>query len=220
MFELFFLEWNNKIFKEKVDITEYRKLSVKKWLLLIVMLIFPLMPLVIYAFTKLYIWFLLIFVFFFIEYIICITYIKYRKIKLNDCYVEKYKIERINGLVKILRSNQFNLYNTNGIDWLITCCNNQNSKKITDKIKNIFSKIYPFLTILFGYFLDKLDVETFAYIFTFIIVFISLLLFIYIIIVPVINFVIFNSKNPYESLIEDLEYIKTQLHKNKKVNKQ
>jgi membrane protein implicated in regulation of membrane protease activity len=132
---------------------------------------------------------------------------KEKKQVLND-RISKYKSERINCIIKLLRTEEFNLYSIQGIDWLINCCKEENLN--TPKISLIPSTIFPVITLAYGYLITKMSDNE--------VVWTTLLLMLLFLMIKMLGYAIkqiiidalYPDKDKYVHLKEDLEYIKTQ----------
>lgn len=73
--------------------------------------------------------------------------------------IAEHKKYRTNELIHLLQSPNYNLYNIEGINWLLNCCKNIKSErdgyKFFDSIKNFFIIIFPIITLGLGTIIDK-----------------------------------------------------------------
>lgn len=129
----------------------------------------------------------------------------------RDALLAKYKDEHINPLIEILKN--YELYTTSGIDWLISCCDNEKNKNsevpLFKSIKDFFvTLIYPLITLTLGLILKESSSEE---VISFTLMFISLFVMIAILLIcikPLVSFILFPDKDIVNYLENELKYIK------------
>lgn len=132
----------------------------------------------------------------------------------------KYRKKHVNLLVKMLKSPIYNLYNTNGIDWLIKSCNNKlsqysNHDSFNATISSMSKIVLPYITVVFPILANNLPFKTNS-ILTIAIALLLISMFVFsIILIKFGNSFLFPEKQIIQQLIEDLEYLKYRLQMNK-----
>lgn len=138
-------------------------------------------------------------------------------------HIENYKRKHINELIKLLKRSQYNLYSQEGIEWLLSCCNNKLSQveesKIFKSLKAfLITAVYPVITLMLGVLLNKIPVEQIKHYVAITILVLICFYGMFLAISPFLSFLFFSEKMPLQYLQEDLEYIKSQIDKDQAGN--
>lgn len=145
------------------------------------------------------------------DMIAIIFYEQKKEIRTIDDRIKNYKDNVIQELIKLLKEEQYNLYNPDGLDWLINCC----EKRIRPhkESKSLISSIaFPIFTLAYGVAISEMSANEIIMITGVLIILIACFNFAYKYAISDIIELIENPyKSAYESLKNELEYIKIQL---------
>jgi|GEM_PF-1343006 len=215
MFEHFFNDYKDSINSFQRKLTWYEVLMIVSFI--VFLFIFIISVSVVFNYIVIAISFSMFLTSILIIYIYGkVLYKKHRKY-----LAENHKNNKVGTLTDILDSKQYSLYSEKGIDWLIQCCQKKLNKNTgLDLISSAKSfsiiAIYPIIRLLIDIIIRDSDISV-AFINLFMIVTMLTLGFIFWLAVkPAFLDMIFPDKGKYESLCEDLEYIKTQIEQEKK----
>jgi membrane protein implicated in regulation of membrane protease activity len=123
--------------------------------------------------------------------------------------VQNYKELKINCIVELLKSDIYNLYSLEGINWLIECCTPEINKSAY--IISLQGLIFPVITLAYAVILNNLSLNEIVSIS---ITFIGILVMIVILgngLQPILDEILYPDKTKYKRLKTELEYIKSQL---------
>lgn len=203
MFDLFFQKYKATFHKGKI-----KNIEKIEWIMLIVLIVSGLFVVYSYILKARALIFLTASFIMATDMIAMIFYERKKEIRTIDDRIKNYKDNVIQELIKLLKEEQFNLYNPDGLDWLINCC----EKRICphQESKSLISSIaLPIFTLAYGVAINEMSAIEIVMITGVFIVLIAIFNFAYKYAISDIIELIENPyKSAYESLKNELEYIK------------
>lgn len=215
MFEFFFNEYNEKVYKEA-----NRKLKVKE----VVMIIILCASLTVLLLSMLLQWNEIITIIGLVTEVVIVLimdiYTRVRNKKESKSLVEKYKKKRIDALADFMKKWNNNLYNISGVNWALDCCRNKLERNQTvEELKamgqNFYMYVFPIITLCIGSLLEKVNTEQVMTLAVALAVFAFMIIFAIISIKPIVNWLVTPHRFALEILCDDLEYIKVILQEEK-----
>lgn len=205
MFYYFFLQYKNEIYP-----SNKKKLKIKDMILLTILFTSS----ITFAVSSM-IQILNITIISLVIYIAVITYMSLyiRKLEKSRVHekVQNYKLTKINPLIKLLKSDTYNLYTLEGVNWLIECCITE-PKKLEFRI-SFQSIVLPFITLAYTAIINNIIITEIVSISVIFIIVIILIIISGIAIQPFLDYIVSPDKAKYSQLKSELEYIKSQLKK-------
>lgn len=205
MFEQFFQKY--KLTLNKGGMRSITKVE----LIMLIVLVISSLSILYYSILKIY--FLGFFVssgIIVIDTIVMLMYEKRKQFQNIDSEIAIYKEHVIENLIILLKHEQFNLYSLDGLDWMIKCCQEHiDNKKETKSL--ISTAAFPVITMAYGVAINSMSTKEIALITTAFIILIMIFNVLYKYVICVLVELIENrDKNLYQSLKDELEYIKIQ----------
>lgn len=205
MFEQFFQKY--KLTLNKGGMRSITKVE----LIMLIVLVISSLSILYYSILKIY--FLGFFVssgIIVIDTIVMLMYEKRKQFQNIDSEIAIYKEHVIENLIILLKHEQFNLYSLDGLDWMIKCCQEHiDNKKETKSL--ISTAAFPVFTMAYGVAINSMSTKEIALITTAFIILIMIFNVLYKYVICVLVELIENrDKNLYQSLKDELEYIKIQ----------
>lgn len=205
MFYYFFLQYKNEIYP-----SNKKKLKIKDMILLTILFTSS----ITFAVSSM-IQILNITIISLVIYTAVITYMSLyiRKVEKSRVHekVQNYKLTKINTLIKLLKSDTYNLYTLEGVNWLIECCITE-PKKLEFRI-SFQSIVLPFITLAYTAIINNIIITEIVSISVIFIIMIILIIISGIAIQPFLDYIVSPDKAKYSQLKSELEYIKSQLKK-------
>lgn len=130
----------------------------------------------------------------------------------------EYKENRIEGLIRLLKSPEYNLYDEESVDWLIACCKNKRANnegyQILQTGKRFFSMVlFPIITLCLGLILKDLSTKEILFFAGFCGAVLLFLFGIAVMIQPAFTYLMDPDQTVNRYLEDELGYIRTQIHK-------
>lgn len=214
MFDFFFQDYKDNVYKTPLRVS-LKRLKTWEKLLLAAMILLPIIGLLIHFIFLMTMLMLILLLVALILIIFFHFHVQsfYRRERTSR--LERHK-ERLSELKTLLKNKDYNLYNEQGIDWLITCtkAKKSGSERLLASAKNFFQIIIiPILTLAFGIYISEASKEHIILYSSF---FIITILFFSIVsrnILGLYKILFENDKEIRKYLHNDLTYIRTQLSK-------
>jgi len=152
-----------------------------------------------------------------IAYILMVLYLilDNRRIKIDrDNLLTRYKENRLEPLISLLKSESFDLFSTQKIDWLLSCCNEllKPCEKPSSGLSDYFLKyMFPFITMFFGFAIKLASLEDGLAVVAVICLVLLLAYWLQRMIAPIVDDFMNPDKYVLRFLKSELEYIKTML---------
>lgn len=152
-----------------------------------------------------------------ISTLVYINWEKYQNRKHREILTERYKKDVLKKWKQLLSDERWNLYNINGIQWVITVCERKiEQKSEIEKLSDFLKKIckilvIPILTVIFSQIIEGQDMTVVMKIGALFIAFVIFLIGIGLVVWPIISMPNEITKNQYESIRDDMEYVLVKL---------
>ncbi|MCH5320540.1 MAG: hypothetical protein J1E36_02175 [Eubacterium sp.] len=215
-FDKFFYDFKKEIYKNR-----NRKMNIVDILLLTITIVLGLAALILFELKSFKIIntgvsILVVFLLIFSEVFYVILMIKISKENKKIDFLKLHKENVTDKIIVLLKNKQYEFYNIEKVNWLISCCNKKlNEKNDFNKclsvLKTLGSWFLPLLTLAIGIVVQKFSNEELIYYIAMIIIGFFILFLFLIMLIPVIDY--FNSPNKkcLECLLGELEFIKTNI---------
>jgi|GEM_PF-6455574 hypothetical protein len=149
-----------------------------------------------------------------IEFIVIIGWKRREERKLNKIYLENYRKMKIEPLIKLLKSKEYQLANLNGLEWLLSMCNQRLARKslslqVGQPIINFYRNVLlPILTFICGSIVAHISVDEIINLGLLLIGSLTMVFGICYAFYPIIIQLIDGDKQMIEMLRDDLSFIK------------